>query len=186
MTLYHVSYEKIPVPDIRHGRKNADFGQGFYLSQNGEFAGRWAREKKEAAVFVNTYVLVEEGLHILRFERDKEWFDYIFNNRRAREDMHPEADVIIGPIANDTLYETFGMITSGYLTPGQALQLLQIGPCYEQVVIKSEKAASQLSFVSAEELPHEKIAAFQKARLEEEAEYQKLFAGTLENLTDNP
>ena len=30
--LYHTGFSAIPSPDIRYGRKNADFGQGFYLS----------------------------------------------------------------------------------------------------------------------------------------------------------
>ena len=35
MTLYHTSYQIIREPDVRYGRKNADFGQGFYLSPAG-------------------------------------------------------------------------------------------------------------------------------------------------------
>lgn len=32
MLLYHTGYQEIREPDIHHGRKNADFGQGFYLT----------------------------------------------------------------------------------------------------------------------------------------------------------
>ena len=45
MRLYHTGYEEIREPDIHHGRKNADFGQGFYMTANEEFACRWARER---------------------------------------------------------------------------------------------------------------------------------------------
>ena len=31
-------------PDITIGRKNADFGQGFYLTDDLDFTRRWARE----------------------------------------------------------------------------------------------------------------------------------------------
>ena len=45
-----------------------------------------------------------------------------------KEDVDPDtlqsADVIIGPIANDTIYDTFGIITSGFLTHHQAKRLL--------------------------------------------------------------
>ena len=44
--LFHVGHEIIRMPDIRYGRKNADFGQGFYLSDSEAFSKRWAREKK--------------------------------------------------------------------------------------------------------------------------------------------
>ena len=30
MALYHTGYQEIRVPDIRHGRINADFGQGLF------------------------------------------------------------------------------------------------------------------------------------------------------------
>ena len=40
MRLYHTGYEEIREPDIYHGRKNADFGQGFYMTADEEFASR--------------------------------------------------------------------------------------------------------------------------------------------------
>ena len=46
MLLYHTGFAEIPVPDLRRGRVNADFGQGFYLSDDPAFAERWATEKR--------------------------------------------------------------------------------------------------------------------------------------------
>ena len=43
MRLYHTGAVEIREPDILRGRKNADFGQGFYLTPDMEFARRWAR-----------------------------------------------------------------------------------------------------------------------------------------------
>ena len=37
MILYHVGFDIIKNPDIHYGRKNADFGQGFYLTDDKEF-----------------------------------------------------------------------------------------------------------------------------------------------------
>jgi hypothetical protein len=54
------------------------------------------------------------------------------------------ADVIIGPIANDTIYDTFGIITSGLLKDEDALKLLKIGPEYRQIVLKTERAVKNL------------------------------------------
>ena len=42
MKLYHSGLSVIHTPDIRRGRKNADFGPGFYLTTDLEFALRWA------------------------------------------------------------------------------------------------------------------------------------------------
>ena len=52
MRLYHTSDREIPRPDLARGRKNADFGQGFYLSPDREFAFRWAG----ADAVVNTVI----------------------------------------------------------------------------------------------------------------------------------
>lgn len=38
-----------------------------------------------------------------------------------------EADVVIGPIADDTIFDTFGITSSGTLKPNDALALLRIG-----------------------------------------------------------
>ena len=36
--LYHTSFDIIKEPDIKRGRPNADFAQGFYLSDNEDFS----------------------------------------------------------------------------------------------------------------------------------------------------
>ena len=56
--LYHTGKTEIREPDIRRGRKNADFGQGFYLTPDPEFAVRWAVPD----AVVNEYELEEDGL----------------------------------------------------------------------------------------------------------------------------
>ena len=98
MKLYHTGKTEIREPDIRRGRKNADFGQGFYLTPDLEFTYRWAGPD----AVVNEYEFDETGLLIHRFERDEDWFRYIFYNRRARDEL--TADVVIGSIANDTIW----------------------------------------------------------------------------------
>lgn len=168
--LFHTGYLEIRQPDILHGRRNADFGQGFYLSPSDEFAGRWAKERRDSEIIVNTYELETEGLRIKHFERDLEWFRYIFSNRRA-VDILPDYDVIIGPIANDTIYDTLGIFTSGYLSDDLALKLLRIGPCYEQIVLKTEKAASQLFWKSSRVLEHGEVGRFASRLQKEEDDY---------------
>ena len=174
--LYHTGYQEIREPDIRHGRKNADFGQGFYLSDDEEFAKRWAKERSGLSVWLNSYELDPAGLKIKRFTRNEEWFGYIFANRSGSEDRLAEYDVIIGPIANDTIYDTLGITTSGFLTHEQATRTLLIGPVYEQTVIKTDKARSALRFLSAEILTSDEIAGYRDAVKQEEKQFQEEFA----------
>ena len=174
MKLYHTGTVAIPAPDIRHGRVNADFGQGFYLTPDADFTYRWAR--KDAVV--NEYELDMTGLAVHQFERNEAWFDYIYNNRRARDTL--AADVIIGPIANDTIFDTFGIISSGYLKPDDALALLRIGPAYTQVAVKTEKAVAQLKWMGASVVPE--VQVHREALKEELAEYDRAFAARLSRI----
>ena len=169
MRLYHTGRQEIREPDIRRGRKNADFGQGFYLTPDMEFACRWAG----ADAVVNEYELDTDGLLIHRFRRSEDWFRYIFNNRRASDSL--SADLVIGPIANDTIFETLGIIGSGYLKPPDAMKLLMIGPEYTQVAVKTDKAVRQLRWLRSEPLTGTD-AALRKA---EQAAYDAVFAKVL-------
>lgn len=180
--LFHTGYAEIREPDIRYGRKNADFGQGFYLSDSDEFAGKWMRERRDAVIHVNAYELDLDGLRVLRLTRDADWLDYILRNRAGRADAHPEADVVIGPIANDTIYDTLGILTSGVLTREQSLALLRIGPAFEQTVLKTEKAAARLKWLSTRALAQGEAARFRERVRREEDDYRALLARALENM----
>ena len=174
MILYHTTNQEIRKPDIHHGRKNADFGWGFYLTPDREFACRWAKDE----AIVNIYELDLDDLSVHRFSRSPEWFEYIFYNRRLQDGLN--TDVVIGPIANDTIFDTLGIMSSGFLKPEAAVRLLMIGPEYTQVVIKTEKALKQLRFIRSEKIERMDGEALQ---MEQEA-YQKAFAQEFEKITD--
>ena len=174
MILYHTSDREIQRPDIHIGRKNADFGWGFYLTPDKAFAHRWAREN----AVVNEYEFDESGLAIRRFPRNTDWFEYIFHNRRMQDNL--TADAVIGPIANDTIFETLGILTNGYLRPDEALRLLMIGPEYIQVAVKTEKAAAQLRWIRSKQIERQDAQAL---RIERE-NYQKRFTEEFVKLTE--
>ena len=172
MKLYHTGREEIREPDLFRGRKNADFGQGFYLTPDLDFARRWAVPD----AVVNEYELEEDGLRIHRVVRDEAWFRCIFENRRARDGL--DADVVIGPIANDTIFETFGVISSGFLKPADALKLLLVGPAFTQVVVRTEKAVRQLRWIRSGKIERPDPAL---RRAEQEA-YDAAFAEVLREI----
>ena len=182
MHLYHAGYDVIEKPDVHHGRKNADFGQGFYTTDDQEFASRWVREKTGADIIINQYALDDSDLKVKKLERNKEWFEYIFANRRVRPDVYADYDLIIGPIANDTIYETFGIITSGFLSDQEAMKLLMVGGSSQQIVLKSQKAADNLKFVSSEILSKEKILSCKQQHLEENEKFQEEFAKAMQEI----
>ena len=172
MKLYHTSQIEIRDPDIHHGRKNADFGQGFYLTPDLEFASRWA----SSDAIVNEYELDDRGLLLHRFSRDEDWFNYIFHNRRATDEL--SADVVIGPIANDTIFDTLGIITSGLLKPADAMKLLMIGPEYTQVAVKTRQAAAHLTWIRYEKITRTDA----ELRRAEQKAFDAVFAKVLEEI----
>lgn len=184
MKLYHTGFLTIERPDVHYGRSNADFGQGFYLSDDEEFSKRWAKIRKGSDTILNTYELDTDGLRVKRFIRDAEWFDYLYHNRAGYVDSLLEYDVIIGPIANDTIFDTWGIITSGLLPNDLALELLQLGGEYRQIVLKTEKAASQLRSITSRNIPPEEVARYRETVIREEQEYQRLFAERLSREPD--
>ena len=181
MVLYHAGFDVIKEPDIHYGRKNADFGQGFYTTPDKEFAYRWAKESSEKKTIVNQYELDTDGLVVKNFTRSEEWFEYIYANRHRKPD-ELAADVIVGHIANDIIYETLGITTSGYLGKHESMELLMIRPEYIQVVIKTEKANSKLRWISSDELTCEQLAEYQKVMAKENEEFQQ----ALEKMMENP
>ena len=177
LILYHTSQIEIPVPDILYGRKNADFGQGFYLTPEYDFTYRWALQD----AIVNKYELDLEGLQVHFFSRNMEWFEYIFRNRRAEDTL--DADVIIGPIANDTIFDTLGIISSGFFDSEKALRLLMIGPEYTQVAVKTTIGAKQLKWIGSDKVTG--VKEYKELLEKEKDEYQELFAATLVKLNED-
>ena len=74
-----------------------------------------------------------------------------------------------------------GILTSGFLSDGQALQVLKLGPEYTQWVIRSEKALSQLRWLSSRILMKEEIASCRLTVQKEETEFQTQFAEKIQS-----
>ncbi len=180
--IYHSGFSEIKDPDIRYGRKNADFGQGFYLTPDRPFAEKWFRERIGKKTILNTYEFDTEGLMVKRFERDQEWFGYINSNRHSSDDYLDEYDVITGPVANDIIYDVLGIITSGVLSKEQSLELLLLGPEFTQTVLKTDKARNNLKFIRSETIPAEIIWKNMESHKREEAAYQNAFAAMLNRM----
>jgi hypothetical protein len=187
ITVYHTGFAIVQTPDLQFGRSNTDFGQGFYLSDDLAFAGRWAKARKDLSVYLNTYRLALDGLRIKRFRRDAAWYDYIYANRAGRPDTLTTYDAVIGPIACDTIYDTLGILTSGLIDKEAALKAYRLVPSYRQIVLKSTKAVSALEWVEARTISPEEIRQNQAILLQEEQAYQaKLLRllGSIEELQD--
>ena len=139
-----------------------------------------AKKRKGLDTIFNEYVLDESGLKIKTFERNEEWFNYITNNRQNKDDYLKEYDIIIGPIANDTIYDTYGALTSGMIPMDIVLKILCAGPQYTQIVLKTQKAVDSLKFISSHVIPYEELLNNASSVRKEEIEYQEEMSKILE------
>ena len=137
--LYHASPSPIPDPNPFHGRKNADMGQAFYLSSDESFARIWAKQ----GWHINVYEWDEEGLAIQTLEQDEDWFKTIFENRNYAKDPYSHFDAIIAPIANDTIFDLVGLLTSGFVPNDTCLKVLRQGPKFTQICPKKRKSGQK-------------------------------------------
>lgn len=161
MKLYHGSIEIIKIPVILDKQRLLDFGKGFYTTTNREQAERWAilkqrREGKTAKALVSVYEFNDNNLtssifNILIFRQaSEEWLDFVISNRNE-ENAH-EYDMVIGPVANDTLYQTLSLYEAGILTKPETIARLKVHPLYDQIAFNTSKIMPRLVFESAYEV----------------------------------
>lgn len=56
---------------------------------------------------------------------------------------------------------------------------LRLGPCFEQIAIKSDRALRQLTWLGARTLSHEELGGFGAELQRETEEYQRAIAAVL-------
>lgn len=143
--VYHGGTETIENPICKFGRKNLDFGQGFYVTNLREQAVTWAnnmaRNRKMPAV-LNRYRLDRET--ILQNARckifkayDKEWLEFIVGNRTGQE-LAKDYDYVEGGVANDRVVDTVNLYIAGLMELSTALRELSKHQPNNQICILSQ------------------------------------------------
>ena len=153
MIIYHGSNVTVEEPKILTPNRYLDFGAGFYITTNYDqalnFAGKVTMRKKCGRSTVNIYELDEsifEKVNVLNFESaDEAWLDFVSDNRSGI-DRTAGYDLICGPVANDDVYQTFILYSTGVYTKEQTIEALKIKKLYNQYVFTTDRALSFLTF----------------------------------------
>jgi hypothetical protein len=165
LTVYHGSTVIIQSPELHRSIRTLDFGPGFYTTANKEQAigftqkvyDREVRQgKKSEGKFVSFYEIdyedIKSKLDILSFDlADEAWFDFIMANRRNVY-TGKIYDIVYGPVANDTVYNTLIAFETGILSKAETLARLKIKKLYNQMTFKTERALSFLRYTGFEEV----------------------------------
>ena len=92
--------------------------------------------------------LVEKNdLKILRFESaTKEWLDFIFKNRKSNDLLH-EYDIVIGPVANDNLYQVISGYEDGIYNLNETIKRLKTYTLTNQISFHTAKALKCIKYM---------------------------------------
>ena len=157
-TLYHGSNVIVEHPLVSIGRKDLDFGLGFYLTPLFEQAFKWAvriktvRRAEEA--IVNTYEFtLPRNCKIKRFDAyDKEWLDFIVDSRKGKQPWEGY-DIIEGGVADDRVIDAVEAYINGYADVEHTLrQVVCHKPNYQICILSQEIVDKCLQFKSYERI----------------------------------
>ena len=159
MILYHGSNMVVKEPRLIEQNRFLDFGYGFYTTTNKGQAENFAQKvvvHRGGTPTVNVYEIddniASELFKIKRFNApDEEWLDFVSAHRNGTYDKE-QYDIIIGAVANDDVYRTLQVYSTGLLTKEQALEALKIKKLYDQYVFATKEAISLLKFIKSEEV----------------------------------
>ena len=150
MILYHGSNIEISQIDIDKGRKGKDFGKGFYLSEDIKQAEKMAslttfRQGKGVPVvskfmFDESILNGKSDIKIKQFGGYTiEWAEFILLNRNNNTNIQAhDYDIVIGPIADDTVGLQLRRFIQGYINISQLVnELSYIRPTIQYFLVES-------------------------------------------------
>ncbi len=134
--LYHGSNVRIEQIDLSRSKRGKDFGQGFYLNANPDqamtMALRTTRFLNEGQPTLSCFEFDEEeakrlGLSIKVFpDYSEEWSEFVIMNRKNNTDIPAHSyDIVIGPIADDTVGVQTRRYMTGYLSASALVEELK-------------------------------------------------------------
>lgn len=184
ITIYHGSPQIVEAPAFGLGRKNNDFGLGFYCTESNELAKEWAVTSLRDG-FSNRYTLDTEYQRILKLNSPDytilNWIAVLVEHRlfsirtpiarRAKQYLIEHFginvnayDLIIGYRADDSYFDFAEAFLNNAITVEQLSRAMRFGKLGEQIVLKSQFAFSKIHYEGFEVAEKDKYYVFRKAR----------------------
>lgn len=156
MLLYHGSITVVKKPLLNITNRKTDFGIGFYTTTSENQANSWANIKKirygVKTGYINVYEFDEvqfPRLNVMTFVgATNEWLDFVFTNRHI-DGLNHSYDIVRGPVANDTLYQTLALFEGGILDKNETIARLKTYKLVDQISFHTEKGLESLIFRNA-------------------------------------
>ena len=187
ITIYHGSEKIVEVPTFGEGKKNNDFGLGFYCTESEGLAKEWAVSSLRNG-FANKYTLDTEYMRILNLNSPEytilNWIAVLVEHRlfsiktpvarRAKQylidnfSINVNAfDIITGYRADDSYFDYAESFLNNGISMEQLARAMKLGKLGEQIVIKSQFAFSRLKFEGFDVAEKEEFYVLRKSRDDE-------------------
>ena len=201
ITIYHGSEKIVEVPTFGEGKKNNDFGLGFYCTESEGLAKEWAVSSLRNG-FANKYTLDTEYMRILNLNSPEytilNWIAVLVEHRlfsiktpvarRAKQylidnfSINVNAfDIITGYRADDSYFDYAESFLNNGISVEQLARAMKLGKLGEQIVIKSQFAFSRLKFEGFDVAEKEEFYVLRKSR---DDEANRLYLEMLEEESD--
>ena len=167
--LYHGSKQIVERPTLMGGKETNDYGYGFYCTKEVELANEWACPDNNDG-YTNKYMLNTEGLNVLDLSGKEynilNWIAILLkyriptglnpNDEQSRKYIIDNfsvdlsnVDVIIGYRADDSYFSFARDFVKNAITIKQLSEAMELGKLGLQVVLHSQKAFDQLTFIES-------------------------------------
>lgn len=187
ISIYHGSSQIVEHPTFGVGRKNNDYGLGFYCTKSNDLAKEWAVSSIQDG-FSNRYTLNTEYLKILNLNSPNytilNWIAVLLQHRlfsikvpiakRAKQYLIENFginvnayDLIIGYRADDSYFDFAEAFLNNSITVEQLSRAMRLGNLGEQIVLKSQFAFTNIKFEGFEVAEKNKYYVLRKTRNDE-------------------
>lgn len=147
MEIYHGSDITVKEPLAYAGRRNLDFGKGFYTTRIKSQAQKWAflvasRKNRNPQGIISVYELNEECLTCKDYVYknfsvyDMEWLEFVVACRQGKDNTN--YDIVEGGVANDQVIDTVEDYENGRITAEQALDQLRYKNPNNQICFRNQ------------------------------------------------
>lgn len=201
ITLFHGSEKVIEAPSFGEGKRNNDFGLGFYCTETENLAKEWAVSSLRDG-FCNRYTLDTEYMKILNLNSPDytilNWIAVLVEHRlfsiktpiarRAKKYLIDNFginvnafDIVIGYRADDSYFDYAESFLNNAISVEQLAAAMKLGKLGEQIVLKSQFAFSRIRFEGFDVAEKEEFYVLRKAR---DDEANRLYLELLEEESD--
>lgn len=169
ITLYHGSTERIEHPELGKGKRNNDYGQGFYCTAHRDLACEWASKLQGTDGYVNQYEIDTSDLKVLDLSKYGilYWMTMLLKNRTftlttpisiqgkayLMENFDIDIsgyDIIKGYRADDSYFSFAEDFLNNTISVSHLSRAMRLGKLGIQFVLISQKAFNTLRFVQSD------------------------------------